>query len=65
MNKRQQALAQLSLLRHADNLTVRSAAETGLWLDQHCDTVKDIDHPLCQVCSRTLQDLIENSYENF
>jgi len=52
MIRRQTALSQLNLLRHADNPAVRAAAETVLWLDGqlerneiHPDQFRDI---VCQ-----------------
>lgn len=38
MIKRQHALAQLNLLRHADNPAVRAAAETVTWLNDRLES---------------------------
>jgi hypothetical protein len=54
MIKRQQALAQLNLLRHATIPAVQATAETVLWLDTQLEQK--------QICSDRFRSIVEQHY---
>lgn len=54
MIKRQQALAQLNLLRHAAVPAVQATAETVLWLDDQLERK--------EICSNQFRSIVEQHY---